>query len=111
MVLTRQQWWEEAQHAFQEAVSLAHSMPHPYLEARALYEWGRMLLDQEKVNREGGEGTHQTDRDGDCPASEAQQLLERAYVIFEQLGAQPYFERTQQLLPARELLPSHHRPG
>ena len=36
MVLARQRRWDEAERAFEEAVSVAGSVPYPYAEARPL---------------------------------------------------------------------------
>jgi uncharacterized protein HemY len=44
MVLARRRSWDEAEPAFEEAVSLARSLRYPYAEARALYEWGLMYV-------------------------------------------------------------------
>lgn len=59
---------DEAAHSFSEAVSLARSFPYPYAEARALAEWGKMLLSQ-----------------GDQVAG--QERLQEALAIFQRLGA------------------------
>ena len=79
MVLDRRRRRKEAQHAFQDAVLLARGMPHPYAEARALYEWG-MMQSRER------------------PSPRGRALLKEALVIFERLGARPYIQRTQQAL-------------
>jgi tetratricopeptide (TPR) repeat protein len=73
----------EAEHAFGDAVSLARSMPYPYAEARALYEWGRMQGAKEEPLL-------------------AQSRLEDAGAIFRRLGARPHIERMQQALAALE---------
>jgi tetratricopeptide (TPR) repeat protein len=75
---------KEADTMFCQAVSVARSMPHPYAEARALYEWGC-------ANTESGQLKHAGER------------LEEALVIFRELGAQPYIERTEQALNALAL--------
>jgi tetratricopeptide (TPR) repeat protein len=40
MILAAQERWDEAHRAFEEATSMARTMPYPYVEARALYEQG-----------------------------------------------------------------------
>jgi tetratricopeptide (TPR) repeat protein len=79
MVRSRQGRWEEAERSFQDAVALARSMPHPYAEARTLYERGIMEAQRRKPE-------------------EARRLLEEALAIFQRLGAQPYIQRTEQAL-------------
>jgi tetratricopeptide (TPR) repeat protein len=81
MILAEQERWEEAERAFEEAVSLAHSMPYPYAEARALYEYGRMRC-------------RQGEREQGC------ERLQEALAIFRRLGAQKDVERTEQELAA-----------
>jgi tetratricopeptide (TPR) repeat protein len=79
MVLGRQRSHEEAEHSFQEAVTLAQSMPYPYGEARALCEWGQVLAQEGELEQ-------------------ARPRLEEALAIFRRLGARPYAERTEQAL-------------
>jgi tetratricopeptide (TPR) repeat protein len=79
MLLAHQGQWEEAAEAFRDAVSRARSGSNPYAEARALYEWGRMLEVAGK------------------PA-QARELHAEALTIFQKLGARPYVERTEQAL-------------
>jgi tetratricopeptide (TPR) repeat protein len=76
MILTRQKRWEEAQRVFEEAVSMARSMPYPYAEGRALYEQGLMY-------KERGLNT------------EAEATLTEALEIFRRLGAQKDAEITE----------------
>jgi tetratricopeptide (TPR) repeat protein len=76
---SRQGRWEEAEQSFGEAVPLARSMPYPYAEARALYEWGVML-------RQAGE------------PERARARLEEGLAIFRRLGARSYAERTEREL-------------
>jgi tetratricopeptide (TPR) repeat protein len=76
MVLARGRRWDEAERAFEEAVSVARSVCYPYAEARALYEWGLMHVAKPDP-------------------SHAQELLEGAAVIFRGLGSQPYSELAQ----------------
>jgi tetratricopeptide (TPR) repeat protein len=83
IVLSRQGRWDEAEKAFEEAVSLAKGMPEPYAEARALYERGLML-------RSSG-------RDGSMGAV-PERHLQDALAIFRRLGAQKDVERTEQAL-------------
>lgn len=71
--------WEQVVTVFEEAVSLARSMPYPYAEARALFEWGRAL---------DGNGEHE----------KARERLKAALAIFHRLGASPYIEWTDQVL-------------
>ncbi len=79
MTLTKRRRWDEAERAFEEAVSVARSIRYPYAEARALYEWGLMYL--------GGPDTKQ-----------AQDRLEAAAEIFEALGSRPYSYLTQKAM-------------
>jgi uncharacterized protein HemY len=79
MLFARQSRWEEAERAFEEAVSVARSMSYPYAEARALYEWGWV---------HGAKGEPLL----------AREHLEEALHIFRRLGARPYIERTEQAL-------------
>jgi len=71
--------WDEGQRVFEEAVHLARSMPYPYAEARALYEWGLLRLQK-----------------GD--PQQGQERLEEALAIFQRLGARPHIERAEQAL-------------
>jgi len=79
MILTRQERWDEAGRAFEEAVSLARSMPYPYVEARALCEHGLMYSQK---------GEQQ----------QARERLEEGLAIFQRLGARKDVERTEQAL-------------
>jgi tetratricopeptide (TPR) repeat protein len=81
MILAREGKREGAEQAFVEAVTMAQPMPYPYAEARALCEWGRMLVDVGELER-------------------ARSRLEEALAIFERLGARPYVERTHRALRA-----------
>jgi tetratricopeptide (TPR) repeat protein len=74
--------WEQVETVFEEAVSLSKSMPYPYAEARALFEWGRAL-----------------DRKG--APEKAREHLEAALAVFHRLGARPYVEWTEQTLTHR----------
>jgi class 3 adenylate cyclase/tetratricopeptide (TPR) repeat protein len=81
MILARRGRWEEAEETFREAVSLAHTMPYPYAEGRALYERGMM-----HVRREDPQA--------------ASQSLQDALAIFRRLGAQKDLELAEQALAA-----------
>ncbi len=74
-----EQRWGEAERDLDEAVRLAVEMPYPYLEARALYEWG--VMSQQRDDFE-----------------QARERLTAALAIFERLGAKPYVERTKQAM-------------
>jgi tetratricopeptide (TPR) repeat protein len=79
MIMARQQKWDDATTLFEEALSIARSLPYPYGEARALLDFGV---------------THLWHGDG----QEAQEQLERALVIFRRLGVLTYAEQTRQAL-------------
>jgi tetratricopeptide (TPR) repeat protein len=84
MMLSRRCRWEEAHAAFDEALSLARSMPYPYQIGRILYEQGKMQ------GQQAAPGT----------AQHARERLEEACEIFRRLGAQPCLERIEQALAA-----------
>jgi len=69
--------WDEAEEFFEEGLSLARDMPHPYQEACTLSRLG--LLKQER------------DLDG-------RPQLDLALEIFERLGARPYQDRIRSAL-------------
>lgn len=71
--------WEQVEPLFEEAVSVARSMPYPYAEARALFEWGRVLDEKGEPGK-------------------ARKRLQDALAIFRRLGAIPYIERTKRAL-------------
>jgi tetratricopeptide (TPR) repeat protein len=81
MILTRQERWDEAKRTFEEAISLAQAMPHPYAEARALHEYGLM---------HGQKGE----------PDQMRLQLEQALAIFERLSAKKDVERTERALGA-----------
>lgn len=71
--------WDDAERAVSEAVSLSSRLSLPYPHAQALYEWGRICLERGETERAHG-------------------YLREAHAIFHRLGAEPYAERTEQLL-------------
>jgi len=79
LVLAYQDRQEEAVQCFDQAVSLARSMPYPYGVARAHYESGCLLARQGK-------------------SEQASRQLEEALAILRRLGAQLYVKRTEQAL-------------
>lgn len=80
MVLAREHRGDQAERAFDEAVSVARSIGFPYAEARALYEWGS--------------SPHVGGRDPE----QAQDRLEEAVEIFERLGSRPYADLARKAL-------------
>lgn len=68
MIAARDAQYAEAAEAFAEAISLARSLPYPYAEARALMEWGKMLLSQGEEDQ-------------------GREHLDEALSIFQRLGA------------------------
>jgi tetratricopeptide (TPR) repeat protein len=79
LILSKQRQWQEAEETLTEATALARSMPYPFGEASALYEWGRL---------DAARGEPQL----------ARKHLEAALAIFQRLGARPYVERTERAL-------------
>jgi len=79
MVATRRQQWEEATHALEEGLALAHEMPYPYAEACMLETYGLMRRAQD----EGGA---------------ARERIEAALALFARLGARKDIARVEQLL-------------
>jgi predicted ATPase/DNA-binding XRE family transcriptional regulator/Tfp pilus assembly protein PilF len=79
VLLTEHGRWDEAERALATATSLAAALPYPYSRARALYEWGRMCMRREALG-------------------EAQRYLEEALEAFRRIGAQPFVERTEEVL-------------
>ena len=77
MVLASQCRWDEAERAFEEAVSIARSLRYPYAEARSLHEWGSMQA--------GGSETKRG-------------RLEEAAGNFRRLGSRTYLELAQKAL-------------
>jgi hypothetical protein len=79
LVASRQGRWEDAITAVEEGLSLARSMPFPYMEARTLQVYGLM-------HRQKGE------------PKPARERLEAALALFRRLGAHKDVEQTEQLL-------------
>jgi tetratricopeptide (TPR) repeat protein len=77
MLLARQRRWDEAERAFEEAVSVARSIRYPYAEARALYQWGSMQAGRPEIKRD---------------------RLEEAAGVFRRLGSRPYLELARKAL-------------
>ena len=71
--------WDEAERAFEEAVSVARSVRYPYAEARSLYEWGLMHA-------------------GKADLKQGLDRLEAAAEIFRGLGSRPYCDLTQKAM-------------
>jgi tetratricopeptide (TPR) repeat protein len=71
MVLAGRRRWDEAEGAFEEAVSVARSIRYPYGEARAHFEWGLMYV-------------------GRPDKKQGRDRLEEAAEIFGALGSRPY---------------------
>jgi tetratricopeptide (TPR) repeat protein len=86
MLLSHQQQWDKAAAAFEEAASLARSMPYPYAEARALEAHGMMAIRKVTQRVPGFEG------------EQGRQRLEQALAIYRRLGAKKDIERTEQAL-------------
>jgi tetratricopeptide (TPR) repeat protein len=80
VILAQQEQWEEAGHAFADALSMSQRVPCPYAEARTLSEWARSHLRRGERKR-------------------ARERSDEALTIFKRLGAQPFIERTEQMLP------------
>src|SRR5207245_1489607 len=79
LLASRQHQWAEAEQALEEGLTLAHSMPYPYAEARLLHVYGAM-------HAQKGE------------PEPARERLEAALAIFRRLGARKDAERTEQAL-------------
>ncbi len=71
--------WQDAERDYGEAVHKAREISYPYLEARALFEWGVMNQQRDDIEQ-------------------ARECLTAALAIFERLGAKPYVERTTEAL-------------
>ncbi|MBV9280261.1 MAG: hypothetical protein JOZ41_09290 [Chloroflexi bacterium] len=81
MVLSHERACRRAHEAFDEATRLAHAMPYPYAEGRALYEHGRMLAEAGDIE-------------------EARTRWTQALCIFRRLGARPYSALTERAISA-----------
>jgi len=79
MVLSKQECWDEAEQALQEALTLCRGMATPYAEAKTLYTAG--LVSHKKGELEP-----------------ARQRFEAALTILEQLGERLYAQHIEQLL-------------
>ena len=79
MVLARRRSRDEAESAFEEAVSVARSVGYPFAEARVLYEWGS--VDVVGPNPKRGRAR-----------------LEEAGEIFRRLGSRPYSNLAQKAM-------------
>jgi tetratricopeptide (TPR) repeat protein len=88
MLRTMQKRWEEARGDFEQAISLSGSMPFPYGEARARYEYGTMCS-------EAGEPTQARDQ------------WEAALAILQRLGARYDIELVMRALPEARAVQPH----
>jgi tetratricopeptide (TPR) repeat protein len=79
LVLSKQERWEEAEQALQEALTLCRGMAAPYAEAKTLYTAG--LISHKKEELEP-----------------ARQRFEAALTILERLGERLYARYIEQLL-------------
>jgi tetratricopeptide (TPR) repeat protein len=79
MGLARRWRWDKAERAFEEAVTVARSVRHPYAEARTLYEWGLMYA-------------------GKPDPRQARELFEKADEVFRVLGSRPYSDLAQKAM-------------
>jgi tetratricopeptide (TPR) repeat protein/DNA-binding CsgD family transcriptional regulator/transcriptional regulator with XRE-family HTH domain len=79
VLLARRKRIGEAEERLQQAISMAASMPYPYLEARSLYELGRALAEAGR-------------------SEQARERLQSALSTFRRLGARKDIERTGQAL-------------
>ena len=79
MVLARQECWTEAEHALEEGLALARSMPYPYAEGRLLHVYGQMHAQKGETKL-------------------AQQRLDAALALFQQLGARADAARVEQAI-------------
>jgi uncharacterized protein HemY len=79
MVMARRRRWDEAEEAFEEAVSVARSIRYPYARARTLYEWGLMYVRRQDTEQ-------------------GLTLLMEATETFRSLGSRPYSDMAQNAL-------------
>jgi hypothetical protein len=75
----QQRRWDEAQTALDESLMLAHEMPYPYAEAKALAVYGDLLVARGQPER-------------------AHDQYVAALAILRPLGAVPYAERVERAL-------------
>ena len=78
-VWIRQQRWDEAEAALEEALALARPMPYPYAEAKALATYGDLLVASGHPER-------------------ARDQYDAALAILRPLGEVPYTERIERAL-------------
>jgi tetratricopeptide (TPR) repeat protein len=86
-VRMQQQRWGKAEAALQEAVTLAHPMPYPYAEAKALSTYGDLLV-------------------ASGQPKQARDQYEAALAILRRLGEVLYAERIERALAEM----NRHRP-
>ncbi len=79
LILLRQERWEEAGRVIAEGLTIAHSLPQPYMEGNFLALDGSQRLQE----GEGGRGCER---------------LREALAIFVQLGAKKDIERVEKML-------------
>jgi class 3 adenylate cyclase/tetratricopeptide (TPR) repeat protein len=84
MLAIRQSRWDDARNALEQGVHMNRRAGFPWLEARFLYQYGRM---------------HQ--RRGD--SEEARRVWEEARAKFARLGARPYVDLTDQALSSLDV--------
>ncbi len=79
LLAMKQERWQDAEKYLDEAVSLAHSMPYPYAEAKALYVYGQLHLAQGEPER-------------------ARERFTAALAILNRLGERFYAEHVERAL-------------
>jgi tetratricopeptide (TPR) repeat protein len=79
IVHIRQQRWDEAEAALQEALALAREMPYPYAEAKVLSIYGDLLV-------------------ASSQPEQAREQYEAALTILRSLGEVPFAERIERAL-------------
>jgi tetratricopeptide (TPR) repeat protein len=82
MIWTRQQRWDEAVGALEEALTLTRAMPYPYAEAKALYSYGQLHVARDE-------------------SEQAREKYEAALAICARMGEgmyRPHIERALQQL-------------
>lgn len=83
LLLARQQRWEEAEAALEEALTLCRQMSIPYAEAKTLYLFGQVCRQR-------------------CAPALAREHLMNAQAILEKLGERLYARQVEQILGERE---------